>query len=79
MVDSSRKDNHVVLLGCYSDPLVPRAAHVKVSGPVQYESNFFVLMNMLSEEDFQFFLVVGKFVFGNGDLYILCKLVALAC
>lgn len=57
VIDTSRKNNHVVLAQRDADPLVLLAAHIKVPLAIQDIADLLILMQVLGEERLHLFLV----------------------
>jgi hypothetical protein len=68
MVNPSRKQDHVPFCAINSDPFILRVSHIKITRALYNQTNFFVFVDMLGEEGFQFLLIVGQFVLGNRNL-----------
>lgn len=57
VVNTSRKNNHIILVQTDTDPLILLAAHIEISFAVEDIADLLVLVQVLSEEHLHLFLV----------------------
>lgn len=73
MVDTRRHNRQITLLQPQTDPIVTLASDIKVTRAIQNVSDLFIFVQVLVEEDLDFFFVVWKG--GGRDCHFVAVLV----
>lgn len=60
MIDARRHNSQISLLQSESDPIITLAPHIKVTCSIEDISDLLIFVEVLVEEDFDLFLVVGE-------------------